>query len=89
MNKHFRVWSFQEAKAKLSEVIRLAQSQGPQTVTVHGKIAVIIKAVKDDAAVGETGASLVALLGNSPLKAFSAESARRVKSYSKNRIVDL
>jgi prevent-host-death family protein len=44
MNKHTRVWSFQEAKARLSEVIRLAKSEGPQLVTVHGKSAVTIAA---------------------------------------------
>ena len=42
MNKHSRVWSLQEAKAKFSEVVRRAQTEGPQTVTVHGKAAVRI-----------------------------------------------
>jgi len=42
MNKHTRVWSLQEAKAKFSEVVRRAQTEGPQTVTVHGKVAVTI-----------------------------------------------
>ena len=37
MNKHARVWSLQEAKAKFSEVVRRARTEGPQTVTVHGK----------------------------------------------------
>ncbi|MEQ1522637.1 MAG: type II toxin-antitoxin system prevent-host-death family antitoxin [Aestuariivirga sp.] len=49
MNKHTRVWSLQEAKARLSEVVRLAQSEGPQLVTVHGKSAVTIVAVPKDA----------------------------------------
>jgi prevent-host-death family protein len=44
MNKHTRVWSLQEAKAKFSEVVRLAQEVGPQTVTVHGRKAVTITA---------------------------------------------
>jgi prevent-host-death family protein len=44
MNKHHRVWSLQEAKAKFSEVVRLAQAEGPQDVTVHGKVAVTISA---------------------------------------------
>jgi prevent-host-death family protein len=42
MNEHSRIWSLQEAKAKFSEVVRLAQSNGPQTVTVHGKPAAVI-----------------------------------------------
>ena len=42
MNKHTRVWSLQDAKAKFSEVVRLAQTEGPQLVTVHGREAVTI-----------------------------------------------
>ena len=42
MNYHSRVWSLQEAKAKFSEVVKRAQTEGPQTVTVHGKFAVLI-----------------------------------------------
>ncbi|MDE2447022.1 MAG: type II toxin-antitoxin system Phd/YefM family antitoxin [Alphaproteobacteria bacterium] len=42
MNKQHRVWSLQDAKAKFSEVVRLAQSEGPQIVTVHGQPSVEI-----------------------------------------------
>ena len=48
MKKHTRVWSLQDAKARLSEVIRLAQSEGPQLVTVHGKSAVTITAAANE-----------------------------------------
>ena len=47
MYKHSRVWSLQEAKAKFSEVVRRAQSEGPQTVTVHGRDAVQIIPMPD------------------------------------------
>jgi prevent-host-death family protein len=60
MNKHSRIWSLQEAKAKFSEVVRLAQTEGPQLVTVHGKEAVTIVAA-GSAAAGrdeDTGAGL-------------------------------
>ena len=50
MNKPTRVWSLQEAKAKFSEVVRRAQTEGPQVVTVHGKEAVTIRAVDSEAA---------------------------------------
>ena len=43
MNHYSRTWSLQDAKARLSEVIRLAQTEGPQLVTVHGKPAVTIE----------------------------------------------
>jgi prevent-host-death family protein len=48
MNHHSRTWSLQDAKARLSEVIRLAQTEGPQLVTVHGKSAVTISAVQNE-----------------------------------------
>ncbi len=42
MNHQSRTWALQEAKAKFSEVVRLAQTEGPQIVTVHGQEAVTI-----------------------------------------------
>jgi prevent-host-death family protein len=35
-------WKLQDAKARFSEVVRRAQSEGPQRVTVHGKDAVVV-----------------------------------------------
>lgn len=35
-------WQLQTAKNRLSEVVRKAREEGPQTVTVHGKPAVVI-----------------------------------------------
>jgi antitoxin (DNA-binding transcriptional repressor) of toxin-antitoxin stability system len=43
MNHHTRTWSLQDAKARLSEVIRLALTEGPQLVTIHGRPAVTIE----------------------------------------------
>lgn len=37
-------WKLEDAKARLSEVVRLAGSQGPQMVTVRGKEAAVILA---------------------------------------------
>ena len=42
MNYHSKTWPLQEAKAKFSELVRRAQTDGPQTVTVHGEPAVVI-----------------------------------------------
>lgn len=39
-----RSWRLQEAKARFSEVVRLAQEAGPQRVTVRGKEAVVVVA---------------------------------------------
>jgi prevent-host-death family protein len=35
-------WPLQDAKARFSELVRLAHSQGPQHVTLHGRDAVVV-----------------------------------------------
>ena len=35
-------WKLEDAKARLSEVVRLASSEGPQLVTIRGKEAAIV-----------------------------------------------
>ena len=69
MNQHPRIWSLQEAKAKFSEVVRRAQTEGPQVVTVHGKETVVVsKAGVDFAKLdpGLTGADLWRALSAGP-----------------------
>ena len=62
-------WKLGEAKAKFSEVVRLASSGRPQRITVHGKDAVVIVAVGEfeNLRARETAASLHELLSQSPL----------------------
>lgn len=43
MSKSGIVWSMGEARANLEQVIRKAQTEGPQTVTRYGKAVVIVK----------------------------------------------
>lgn len=40
-------WTVAEAKAKFSEVIDLAQSRGPQTITRKGRRAVVVVATDE------------------------------------------
>ena len=35
-------WQLQDAKNGFSELVRRAQDEGPQTVTVHGKPAAVV-----------------------------------------------
>ena len=37
-----RVWQMQEAKARLSEVVKCAESEGPQNITLHGQSVVVV-----------------------------------------------
>jgi prevent-host-death family protein len=56
-------WKLQDAKARFSEVVRRARTDGPQHVTVHGKDAVVIVAAEDHEQQGtpasRSGAELV------------------------------
>ena len=41
------IWTVAKAKAKLSEVIDRAQTEGPQTITRHGRTAVVVVASEE------------------------------------------
>lgn len=40
-------WKLEEAKARFSEVVRLAHSEGPQRVTVRGRESVVVISVEE------------------------------------------
>jgi antitoxin Phd len=40
--RRLQTWKLEDAKAKLSEVVRLAGTKGPQLVTIRGKDAAVI-----------------------------------------------
>ena len=71
-------WIFQDAKARLSEVVRRARSEGPQHVTVHGRDAVVVVAEEEFRRLkGEvTGAALVAAMQASPSRDVDIEPKR-------------
>ena len=62
-------WKLGEAKAKFSELVRLATSGQPQRVTVHGKDAVVIVAADafQTLQTRKQASSLHELLSQSPL----------------------
>lgn len=62
-----RSWQIQEAKARLSEVVKDAEREGPQELTSHGRsVAVVVSRAEYDRLAG-TGESLVAFMRRSPL----------------------
>jgi len=62
-----RTWQMQEAKASLSEVVKDAEREGPQEITVHGRpVAVVLSRAEYDRLAG-TRESLVAFMRRSPL----------------------
>jgi prevent-host-death family protein len=71
-------WSVAEAKAKFSEVIDLAQSHGPQTVTRNGRTAVMIVAAEEWERKSKRRGNLAEFFAASPLGG-SQLNVRRVK----------
>jgi prevent-host-death family protein len=65
-----RTWKLEDAKARFSELVRLARSVGPQRVTVRGQDAVVVVSAESFAALmpGRRQPSLYALLSTSPLR---------------------
>ena len=61
-------WRLEEAKARFSELVRLARESGPQRVTVHGRDAVVVLSAEDYArlAPAATAPTLGALFGTGP-----------------------
>ncbi len=45
-------WQLQEAKNRLSEVVRKARTEGPQVITLHGEDAAIVVSTKDYQKIG-------------------------------------
>lgn len=62
-----RNWQLQDAKARFSELVKLAMLNGPQQITVHGKPAVIILSQEEYAKLKKPKRSFLMLLRKSPL----------------------
>lgn len=62
-----RSWQLQEAKARFSELVKQAASDGPQEITVRGRpVAILLSREEFDRLVG--GRSLVDFMQRSPLR---------------------
>jgi prevent-host-death family protein len=79
-------WQLQEAKNRLSEVVRKASDEGPQIITLRGDDAVVVVAADEYARIaGKPKDALVDFLRKSPLGAValdlerSRDTGRRVK----------
>jgi prevent-host-death family protein len=62
-------WPLQDAKARLSELVRKAQETGPQRVTIHGRDAVIVMSINEFERLQPalSGLDLISTLQSSPL----------------------
>src|SRR5260221_11564873 len=71
-------WALQDAKARFSEVVRKAKSEGPQRITVHGREEVVVISVEEyRRGKGQpTGFGLVKGMQDSPLRDIKIERTR-------------
>lgn len=60
-------WQLQEAKNRLSEVVRKARSEGPQVITLHGADAAVVVSTKDFDRMSKRKGRLVDFFRKSPL----------------------
>ena len=63
-------WLLQDAKARLSELVRRARSEGPQHVTIHGRDEVVVIAAEEFRRLkgDRTGQALVDAIQTSPYR---------------------
>jgi prevent-host-death family protein len=72
-----RSWTVAEAKARLSELIEKAQSQGPQTITKHGRTAAIVVSAEEWERKSKRTGNLAEFFAASPLRDSELEIKRR------------
>ncbi|HEV2397432.1 MAG TPA: type II toxin-antitoxin system Phd/YefM family antitoxin [Candidatus Sulfotelmatobacter sp.] len=63
-----QTWTVAEAKAKFSELINKAKSEGPQKITKHGRTTAVVVAAEDWTRKTERKGNLAEFLAASPLR---------------------
>lgn len=66
-------WQMRDAKARLSEVVRRAELDGPQDITVHGKSDAVVLSRAAFERLSIQQASLLAVMQASPLAGLDDE----------------
>ena len=61
-------WQLQEAKAHLSELVKMVQHNGPQKITVHGRPAAVVLSCEQYDRLTQVKPSFFDLMRQSPLK---------------------
>lgn len=79
-------WPLQDAKAQLSELVREAQTDGPQFISVRGEPAVVVISQKEYNSLTIPAVSVVDFFRKSPLVGLDLDLSR---DKSLNRDIDL
>lgn len=73
---HDRQWQLQEAKNRLSQVVDSALREGPQTITLRGKPAVVVVPFEDYRKLTQPNIGLAQFFQESPLHAVELDLQR-------------
>jgi prevent-host-death family protein len=79
-------WQLQEAKNRLSELVRKAREEGPQVITVHGSDAAVVMSAEQYAKLARRKGTLVEFFRKSPLV---SEELDLTRSRDRGRRVDV
>lgn len=60
-------WQLQDAKNRLSELVRKAQREGPQVITLHGRDAAVLVSAREYRRIAKPAGSLAEFMRKSPL----------------------
>jgi len=77
-----QTWTVAEAKAKFSEIIERAMSEGPQTITRKGRTAAVVVGAEEWQRKTNRTGSLAEFFAGSPLRR-SGLKVRRLKAQSR------
>ena len=69
-------WQLQEAKNRLSEVVRRCREKGPQTITVHGQPAAVLVPIETFRTIEKKRPNIAQAILNSPLRGSGIEIER-------------
>jgi prevent-host-death family protein len=72
-----RTWTVADAKARFSELVEQAQSKGPQTITKHGRTAVVVVSAEEWERKSKRTGNLAEFFANSPLRESGIEIKRK------------
>ncbi len=73
-------WQLQDAKDRLSELVKLAESEGPQEITVEGRAAAVLLSATDYQRLTRSTESLADFIRRSPLHGLDELEFERDKS---------
>lgn len=69
-------WQLQDAKARLSEVVKKAAQEGPQHITLHGEPAAVVLSEADYRRLTKRPKRFVDFIRSSPLKGIDLDLTR-------------